>query len=177
MLDVLKALEVLGAIKADIEILRGLATEIEDGERRLRAVEDIVSTLSRLRSAQTRLEATGVALQGLPGSEDLGGITDRQARITELDRLATIIERASGIIAKAAREADVLDHIPEQPVFEPIDRQMQLARKIAGLLDELALIEVRDAALADLPALPDLAQEPTHDRPRRSLRRRQTSGA
>ncbi len=111
VLDVLKALEVLGAIKADIEILRGLATEIEDGERRLRAVEDIVSTLSRLRSAQTRLEATGVALQGLPGSEDLGGITDRQARITELDRLATIIERASGIIAKAAREADVLDHI------------------------------------------------------------------
>jgi hypothetical protein len=164
VLDILKALEVLGAIKADIEILRALATEIADGEGRLSAVEQVVSRLTHLRSAQTRLAATGVALRGLPASADLDGITERQARVTELDRLATIIERASGIIAKATRESDVLDHIPEQPVFEPIDRQMQLARKIAGLLDELTLIDARDAALAELPAMPELAQEPTHER-------------
>jgi DNA repair exonuclease SbcCD ATPase subunit len=41
---------------------------------------------------------------------------------------------------------------------------MQLARKIAGLLDELTLIDARDAALAELPAMPELTQEPTHER-------------
>lgn len=169
VLDVLKALEALGAIKADIEILRRLATDIADGETRLSALEGAIGQLTQLHSTQARLEAAGVALQGLPASEDLAGVTGHQLRVAELDRLAATIERASGVIARAAQEENVLDRIPELPVFEQIDRHMQLARKIAGLLDELALIEARDVTLAELPVVPELTQEPAHEAAARSI--------
>ncbi|AOG02867.1 AAA family ATPase [Bosea sp. RAC05] len=159
LIDQSKKLDQCPDIAEKLQAARVTLADLAQTGADLKCLQDLVQTLASARQAAHRTASRQSILRRLP---DAGMLVDIQADGVTAEAIETI---SSAIVASvswrslAAKRAQILDTLPEVPVFESIERYTECIRTLYGLQHQFDSTAANGAILGALPDVPEVVSE------------------